>query len=210
MANCDKSWRQRHRRLLILVGLLLLGAVIFCVIESHRDPWSRLYNEKQELDLYSGRARITWHRLYVQTGQEIRETPVSESLGSISEHASDEKWVTVYVFGFGGGGSPHFIYHGALYDVGTLAKYWERYTLMKQLARRRPGNCSRYIAREGPTSPLASSSLGCMSGASLGHLTSQQPPKMSPMTLSSVASLAKRQNDPFFPTKQQAQGTDDD
>ena len=127
MASYDQSWLQRRRRLFSLLGLLLLGAVICCVIESYRDPWSRLYNEKQELDLYSGRARITWHRLYLQTGQEIRETPLSESLGSGGEHASDEKWVTVNVFGFGGGISPHFAYHGALADIDTLAKYWEMY-----------------------------------------------------------------------------------
>lgn len=127
MANYDQSWLQRHRRLFILLGLLLLGAVIFCIIESYRNPWSRLYNEKQELDLYSGRARITWHRLYVQTGQEIRETALSQSLGASGERPSDEKWVTVNIFGFGVNISPNFAYHGAFAEINGLTQYWEVY-----------------------------------------------------------------------------------
>jgi len=105
--------------------LLLLGAVTYCVLAYLANPWTRLYNKEQELDLYTGQIRVTQHRLYFQTRQEIYETPVSKSLTLSSERADDEKWVKVSTFGFATGNSPHYNNHGAFVVISQMPKYWE-------------------------------------------------------------------------------------
>ncbi|MBI5723004.1 MAG: hypothetical protein HZA50_03520 [Planctomycetes bacterium] len=125
MANGGTSWFRRHRRPFIVFALILLCAVIYCVIVSFINPWSRLYNEEQELDLYSGKARFTHHVLYFQTRQDVSETVLSHATSQGGDQPTNEKWVKVNVFGFGFRQSPHFIYHGAFGQIAELEKYWD-------------------------------------------------------------------------------------
>jgi hypothetical protein len=88
-------------------------------------PWSRLNNEEQELDLSSGRARFTRYFLYCQISQNVRDTPLSEVLSSASGGHEEEDWVTVNIFQPGVSNSPHCFFHGAFFQIGQMAKYWE-------------------------------------------------------------------------------------
>ncbi len=72
--------RQRFRTgCLSAVMVLLLGSIWF--YEWVICDWSRFDCREEEIDLSSGRARVTWYLLYHQRQQEVRETPVSRSLG---------------------------------------------------------------------------------------------------------------------------------
>lgn len=122
MTNTETSWFQRHRRLIGIGIIVVLGVAGFIFIAGLA-PWSRLNNEEQELDLYSGRARFTRYFMCCQIKQEIRETPLSEVLG-ISTPTNEEKWVYVNIFQPGISISPHCIYHGAFFQIDKLGKWW--------------------------------------------------------------------------------------
>ena len=126
MMRDNTSWFGGRRRIVVLLAIILLGACIYCVIALLVNPWSRLYNEEQELDLNSGRARFTRHVFYCQVRQEITETPLSRAISTSGKQGGNEKWVKVNVFGLGTSNSPHFYYHGAFFQIGELATYWER------------------------------------------------------------------------------------
>ncbi len=124
MAHGEASDLRRHRWPAIGLRAFFLGVVVYFVAVL-LNPWSRLYNEEQELDLNSGRARFTRHVLYFQVWQDVRETPLSQAVNASEKVPGDEHWVMVNVFGLGTRKSPYFTYHGALAQVQLLANYWD-------------------------------------------------------------------------------------
>ena len=145
-----KSWAGRYRRLLIrlTVAVLLVAVVVVVFVPSLVAPWSRLHNEEQEIDLYSGRARVTRYFLYRQVGQDVHETPLSEAIAKNGRPDSGEKWVMVNIFQPGVRHSPHFRYHGAFGEANTLAKLWESYDCDAE-ARAKSGRQLLRAMREG-------------------------------------------------------------
>jgi len=113
MDSGDASWLRRRRQPIAALGLVVLGALAYVVTVLVMNPWSRLYNAEQELDLSSGRARFTRHVLYFQAGRDVRDTPLSLALAGSCEEAGEEEWVKVNIFGLGTHASPHYTYHGA-------------------------------------------------------------------------------------------------
>lgn len=127
MASHQKSRLRRRRRLVIGIGVaaVLAAAAVITFMPGLVAPWSRLNNEEEELDLFSGRARFTRYFLYCRIRQDVRGTPLSEALAAGGGPGSGERWVKVNVFQPGVSNSPHFIYHGAFFQIGELARYWE-------------------------------------------------------------------------------------
>ena len=126
VASGNRS-RMRTFRLLLICAAVVVALVVAVAafIPGYVAPWSRLNNDEQELDLFSGRARFSRHFLYCRVGRELRETPLSEALAAGGGPERGEKWVKVNVFQTGASNSPHFYYHGAYFQIGQLAKFWE-------------------------------------------------------------------------------------
>lgn len=117
------SWLGRHRKLIIFVAIVVVAAIVFM-------PGllgSRLNNEEQEIDLWSGRARFTRHFLFCQVRREVRPTALSETIALDGRAVTKEQWVRVVVKEMGLGKNCHFRYHGAFAEANGLARLWEFY-----------------------------------------------------------------------------------
>ena len=129
MTIAENSWFGRHRRFVVILAItvILVAAGIICFMPGLVAPWSRLNNEEQEIDLYSGRARVRRYFLYYQVRQDLRETPLSQAIASDGPSGTSEQWVKVNIFQPGVRHSPHFIYHGAFAQANQLAILWVLY-----------------------------------------------------------------------------------
>jgi hypothetical protein len=123
----SKCWLGRHRKLVacLAVTVVIVVAAVVVFMPGLVAPWSRLNNEEQEIDLYSGRARITRHFLWRRVRQDVRDTPVSEAIAANGGASDAEKWVMVNIFQPDVSNSPHFVYHGALSQANWMLLLWE-------------------------------------------------------------------------------------
>ena len=124
MDDAAGSWLARHRKLVIFVVIVVVTAIVFM-------PGvfgSRMNNEEQEMDLWSGRASFTRHFLFCRVRREVRPTPLSEAIALEGPGATREQWEEVIVNEIGLVGTrSHPIYHGAFALANMLARHWEIY-----------------------------------------------------------------------------------
>jgi hypothetical protein len=100
----------------VLAGMPLLLPLI--------SPWTRVNCRDVEIDVNSGRKRISRYLYGVAVSREISETPLS-SAALVPD--SPEHWVLVSRFGPYGGHSPHYVYHSATAQIKRLAMIWDLY-----------------------------------------------------------------------------------
>jgi hypothetical protein len=111
----------------ISAALVLAGAAVVVVfLPGLVAPWSRLNNEEHELDLCCGRVRVTRHFLWVQVGQEMLETPLSQALAGESAGGGPQ-WVRVNTFQPWVRTSPNYLYHGAVWYANATRIHWDMY-----------------------------------------------------------------------------------
>lgn len=116
----------RSSRWLGIVALLLAAAVVYGGVLLCRNPSSRLWNEEQDLDLLSGRARFTHHLLGVPVWQEVRDTPLSTALGRGGvPGVPEDDWVQVNSFGPFAHSSPNTVFHPVLWQAEDLERIWD-------------------------------------------------------------------------------------
>ena len=102
----------------VLVGLPLLLPLI--------QPWTFINCRDVEIDVNSGRKRISRYLYGITVGREISETSLSSE---VSDPGSPDHWVLVSRFGPYGGHSPHYVYHSAIAQIKQLAAIWDIYDL---------------------------------------------------------------------------------
>jgi hypothetical protein len=81
--------------------------------------WSPLHCWHEEVDLHSGRVRHTWYLLYCRVSDRTEETWLSRA---INTSRAKPQWRRVNTLSPGIGYSPHYSYHGALYQIEMLRR----------------------------------------------------------------------------------------
>ena len=90
-------------------------------------PWSRINCREFELDLVSGRERVTRYLYGVPVQRELRDTAASDALGAAVSDLDEAQWVNTNTFGPFTRHSPHYIYHSASHQVKMLELIWDEF-----------------------------------------------------------------------------------
>lgn len=110
-----------------MIGLALaalLGAPFIVPLFS---PWSRINCREFELDLVSGRERVTRYLYGVPVHRELRGTAASDALGAAVSDHDEAEWVRTNTFGPFTRHSPHYVYHSASHQVKMLELVWDEF-----------------------------------------------------------------------------------
>jgi hypothetical protein len=89
-------------------------------------PWSPVNCRDVEIDLNSGKKRISRYFYGIPVRRQIVETRLSSEVSGVE---STERWVLVSRFGPYVNHSPHYVYHSAAAQVRMLELIWEAYEL---------------------------------------------------------------------------------
>ncbi len=114
------SWLRRHRKFVIFAAVVAAVAVVFMP----QVFGSRINNEECEMDLWSGRERITRHFLFCQVRQELKQTPFSDAIARTGPAATEERWVTTFVTEMGIGKLASSIWMWAPVRARDLERLW--------------------------------------------------------------------------------------
>lgn len=111
----------------LIKNLICTTAVIFgvCVVFSMILPLSPIHCEHQDIDLNTGRARITQMRFFIPVSVRYEHTSISEAIGIADLLSPTGDWKRVNTFSPGNRISPHYSYHGSLSQAHNLGSIWE-------------------------------------------------------------------------------------
>ena len=90
-------------------------------------PWSRINCREFELDLISGRERVTRYFYGIPVDRELTDTAASYALGVSASYLDEAQWVRTNTFGPFTRHSPHHVYHAASHQVKMLELVWEEF-----------------------------------------------------------------------------------
>jgi len=107
----------------VVVSVLLLIICYFAV--SALFPWTRFNCEYEDIDIRTGRLRLTRYVLFCRISERIEESPLSEAIPAEMVAAEDPQWRRVNTFTPPGRHSPHHIFHSAIGQINMLARIWE-------------------------------------------------------------------------------------
>ena len=105
-----------------LIVLALLVALPFIV--PLFSSWSRINVTESEIDLLSGRVRRTVYLYWLNVGESYYDTPLSKELHNGQLCNSEGTWVPYGSSGIYVKHSPHYAYHGALFQAKQLEMIW--------------------------------------------------------------------------------------
>ncbi|MEY4488759.1 MAG: hypothetical protein RIQ79_1267 [Verrucomicrobiota bacterium] len=109
------------RRLVILLTALVALTVIAAVTIYWCSGWSEINCWTREINIRTGHQRYTRYWFWRITEQRIEPTWISETLStSVPSSANDAAWQLVVTLSPGTGHSPHYVFHGALYDLQNM------------------------------------------------------------------------------------------
>lgn len=107
----------KTRRRRIAIGAVVLTLVVLFFV-SGVVRWSPLNCWNDYIDINSGRVRHTWFLLYCKVGDRTEETWLSQASDGPSPSPN---WRCVNTFSPFVHYSPHYRYHGAIYQLNRLA-----------------------------------------------------------------------------------------
>jgi hypothetical protein len=119
-APMDPSSRNR-----IWIRVVLLGGAAILVLLTQRGilRWNSPTETLEEIDIDSGRIRITRHRFFVRVEQTVAPSPLTEALDPTDyAHSPDWRQVTSFQPGFMGAHSS--LFGRAIHQAQTLGQCW--------------------------------------------------------------------------------------
>jgi len=108
----------------VLSLTVLLAAVLFLVWASGILAWSRINCWTDEIDIRSGRTRYTRYLLWCRVKETISETDASQALKPSDYDPNTPDWRLVATLSPGVHNSPHYFFHGAIYQLNKLESSW--------------------------------------------------------------------------------------
>jgi hypothetical protein len=95
-------------------------------------PWSAINCEEQEINIQTGQARYSRRLWFVRIPERVEETALSRVLDGETVKVEDaEAWHLVNTFSPGDRHSPHYSFHGALFQAGEFGTLQQVYGLDK-------------------------------------------------------------------------------
>lgn len=101
----------------LVVGVLVLVALLVLSFPG------AFYRRHEEIDIRSGRVRLTSFVLFWKTKQQVVESPLSQVIPSTTADAPD--WHFANTFEGWSRVSPHYAYHSAIAQTRHLAQLWQ-------------------------------------------------------------------------------------
>lgn len=111
-----------RRRFLIAAAAVLACAPFVVPIFS---PWSRINCREYEIDILSGRKRISRYLYGIPVQRRIEHTIISLQLPMLVSPGRTPRWQPVNTFGPYVRHSPHYIYHSATFQIRELGLIWD-------------------------------------------------------------------------------------
>jgi hypothetical protein len=120
----------------IVFGLLMVLAIssAFVVVPIFM-PWTKLNCSDQELDINSGRLRLSRYVLFFRISQRIEDSPLTKALPADLLH-HDAEWHMVNRFSPGVRHSPHYAFHSGIHQIRTLENMWQMLDLGPHIRQR--------------------------------------------------------------------------
>jgi hypothetical protein len=113
------------KRVCLAGGVVLIVCLIAILVIPHFVPWTELNCQHQDLDIHTGRRRVTTFIAFCKVLERIEETAVSRALSREFVESAKPKWQRVNTFSPGLNYSPHYDFHGSFSQISTLAALWE-------------------------------------------------------------------------------------
>ncbi len=88
-------------------------------------PWSRINCQEFEIDLVSGRKRVSRFFYGIPVRREIEDTQLSLAIRLAEESHQKARWEPVSTFGPYVHHSPHYVYHSATGQIRQLGMIWD-------------------------------------------------------------------------------------
>jgi hypothetical protein len=105
----------------VVAAIVLLFLTV--VLIRMDDPWSELACTHEEIDIVTGRVRITTYRAFCKTSENIQNSELTEALLP-EDLKAPAQWRRVNTFAPGLSHSPHYRFHGAFAQIPFLRLAW--------------------------------------------------------------------------------------
>lgn len=113
---------KRRVKWVALTGLGLL--TVWFVIIPMFFPWTEVNCSHHDVDINTGRIRISEYLFFCQVSEEFEETAVSVVFSEEAGSKTQADWRRVHTFSPGHHNSPHYIFHSATHQIRTLNDIW--------------------------------------------------------------------------------------
>jgi len=121
------------KRLIISSILVVVAIIVLRFVVAMFWPWTEFDCRHEEVDITTGRIRLTRYLLYRKVSERVEESALSKVLSADMVATAKPEWHKVYTFSPGPQISPHYIFHSAIYQIRDLAWIWEWYDLPEEL-----------------------------------------------------------------------------
>jgi len=111
------------RSVAIALGVTLLCVATF-ITTSAVFPWTRFNCWYQDVDIKTGRVREGRYLLCLKLYERTRNTAVTEALPASARDTAPE-WQRANTLSWPTGNSPHYNYHGAIYQMQEIEQAWQ-------------------------------------------------------------------------------------
>jgi hypothetical protein len=129
--------RFARRRPFVIVAIMFLAipVALFALSLLGFFPWSEINCSQNDIDITSGRIRYTRYLLFLPVRRSVSESALSEALSREERAGEESDWHPVVTFSPGVRHSPHYRFHGALYQIRLLEMCWESGKMTKEARR---------------------------------------------------------------------------
>lgn len=122
----------------VIIALVALGITAFVGYVSLVVvfPWSPVCCRHQDIDINSGRVRHTRYVLFCKVSERVENTPLSDAIGERGVASATPDWRRVNTFSPGVHHSPHYGFHSAFGQVGSLTGIWQHVGFGEEVRRK--------------------------------------------------------------------------
>jgi len=120
------SQATNKRRILRWTVLTVLAApaLLFCGSLLGLLPWSPIHCTHHDVDIHSGRVRLTRHLFWVRVHESIEDSALTMALRPEDFSATAPEWHHSVTFSPGLRHSPHYTFHSAIAQIRQLESAW--------------------------------------------------------------------------------------
>jgi hypothetical protein len=116
------------KRLSSQLGKFLLGPLLLIIILSFAGcfPYSTVNCWQREIDILTGRIRYSYFLLGLPLYRSVQNSALTRALSEEEKRTPARLWRRVTVLSPGWSYSPHYFYHGAIFQAAELEDIWTR------------------------------------------------------------------------------------
>lgn len=119
--------KTKTRRILRSALATLVAAALVAVVVLFFFPWSPLNCRRGEVDINTGTLRFSRYLFFCKVSETVEDSRLTEVLPRDLVRNAEPDWRRVNTFSPGVHRSPHYVFHGAVGQIRTLALLWELY-----------------------------------------------------------------------------------